>query len=657
MDGALQKPNESGRPKALFLAYQRTAFTDALRTARLLKAEGTFEPIFIVSVHSEDVAAEIAECERLGVACYSERALERPRRRHGHIAAAQESDGREGGNAETDTRGVTSSASSPAEAAALTIARELRPWTFGRLVAGLTYKLTRPIYYSKLYSYRAGSGFAKRRHSLRQKNGGVPGAHKRIAAQAAIAIDKATSRTTSRIVEAIFALMRRDVVRTLLTPTLSRWSFPAAAPRLRLSPNSRMSGSRKRRRRAPTVPRKYWFDSFRKLVESELRYRRSLLTLKIDVVILPEDLLGPITSPLIRAARCLGIPSVIVPNPIEIALACHGNMELHLTSLRDLIVATRYPKWRLCFQDYDILRTTPDWIIATELAGLSPPSPWVPNSGYADRIAIESECMLSIYAKLGFSSHQLAVTGSATDDLLYRGVQEKHARRERIYAELGLPPGRSLLLSSLVPDQLVGSVPYCEFDNHRELLEFWVQSLAKWREKFNIILKFSPRVRREDLLYLESYGVVVAPHDTVDLAPLADIYVASISSTLRWAAACGIPAINYDVYHYRYGDYENAPGIIHAETKEEFLSALDRLAGDDEFRASVRRRQEADAPHWGKLDGHSIDRLVNLLEELRREAAVSVGSAAVSIPDRSAARAFFPSSRHFRGVSDQTLGN
>jgi hypothetical protein len=69
-----------------------------------------------------------------------------------------------------------------------------------------------------------------------------------------------------------------------------------------------------------------------------------------------------------------------------------------------------------------------------------------------------------------------------------------------------------------------------------------------------------------------------------DMVPTCDFYVASVSSTIRWAIACGKPVINYDVYRYRYSDFLKVPGVFTMQEQHEFRSALNRLALDGEYR-------------------------------------------------------------------------
>ena len=287
--------------------------------------------------------------------------------------------------------------------------------------------------------------------------------------------------------------------------------------------------------------------------------------------------------------------------------------------LLDADVVAAFPRWSMIYRGRHLLRVPPEWIVASEYAGIAPPNPWVPNSGYADRISIESDRMMEVYRALDFPSEQLTSTGSCADDLLFTARQERMTRRDTLCRDLGLPADRPLLLSALVPDQLATGVSDCEFARYEDLVEFWVKTIASVRPRFNVVLKINPRDRREDFLHLQKWGVAVAPHDTIELVPLADVFVASVSSTIRWAAACGIPSINYDVYHFNYGDYAGAPGIVHIDKKEDFASTIARLGVDDDYLARLRALQEADAGRWGRLDGRATERLVRLFDELRAE--------------------------------------
>ena len=172
-----------------------------------------------------------------------------------------------------------------------------------------------------------------------------------------------------------------------------------------------------------------------------------------------------------------GIASVIVPftipNALEAMEACLSSLKLQSATAWYRGAASAFPRWSVSYKGVKLLRAAPRLVYAAETVGLVPPNPWMVNSGQADRIAVESPRMLQVYREAGFPEGQLALTGSCADDMLYDAMQDKVARRETLYRQLNLPPGRPLLLSALVPNQLLSGVPDCEFAEYSELIEFF----------------------------------------------------------------------------------------------------------------------------------------------------------------------------------------
>ena len=89
--------------------------------------------------------------------------------------------------------------------------------------------------------------------------------------------------------------------------------------------------------------------------------------------------------------------------------------------------------------------------------------------------------------------------------------------------------------------------------------------------------------------------------------------VASISATIRWAIACGIPVINYDTYRYRYADYESAAGVVDVEVLVEFRAMMKRFVEDETFAADLKERQRSVMNYWGQLDDGTGRRLSALV--------------------------------------------
>jgi hypothetical protein len=125
-----------------------------------------------------------------------------------------------------------------------------------------------------------------------------------------------------------------------------------------------------------------------------------------------------------------------------------------------------------------------------------------------------------------------------------------------------------------------------------------------------------PRTPIDRLQVCNAPNVRFTSQPTAELIPLCDLYVASISATIRWALACGNPVINYDTYRYRYGDYDNAAGVISVEKLAEFRSQLDRFVNDPAFADDLARRQAAAKQYWGWVDGKLAERFAALAREV-----------------------------------------
>jgi len=111
-------------------------------------------------------------------------------------------------------------------------------------------------------------------------------------------------------------------------------------------------------------------------------------------------------------------------------------------------------------------------------------------------------------------------------------------------------------------------------------------------------------------------GFPISDALTEEVVPLADIYIASISATIRWALACGIPVANYDCYRYRYDDYDSAAAVETFYDWDTFTEFLRRLVVDDALLAQMTERAAADRHNWGIIDGRFVDRFKGILERV-----------------------------------------
>lgn len=365
-------------------------------------------------------------------------------------------------------------------------------------------------------------------------------------------------------------------------------------------------------------------------LEQQAAASRLLAGARAELLILGGDMPGYDTSDYIAVARRLGIPVVLIPstmsNGLEQAEAYFHNPEYQVIGQENELAAQRFPRWVREHRGRKLLRRPGGDILAMEQLGTAPPRPWGFNSGFADVVCAESQEMIDYYLDCGLPREQIVDTGSPANDVLAEYAATAPQRRSELLRELGLVDDRPLIVAALPPDFLYldGGRPECDFRKYDDLVAFWHRSLTSL-DHCNVLLSLHPSVSPEAFRHLETDNLRIGPGNTASLVPLADVYVASVSSTIRWAIASGKPVINYDVYRYRYTDYLHVPGVATMEEQVEFVAELDRMANDVEYRRKRTLQQQSVAERWGRLDGLAGRRL---LEVFRKLTTPSVADAA-----------------------------
>lgn len=355
------------------------------------------------------------------------------------------------------------------------------------------------------------------------------------------------------------------------------------------------------------------------------RAARLLDEARADVLVLSEDNPGYTTSHWIAAAHKMGMAVAIIPYTVagarEFGESLLDNREHSGSRIGNRIAASLFPKWSYRHRDKSLVRLPAPRLIAREMMKLGPPLPWTLHSGSADAIAVESERMMKHYRSEGLPADRLRVTGSLSDDILAEVLRKRDEGKRSLLSRAGLDPSLPLLLCAPPPDQFVYYGSQTEYASYGAMMDRWIEALNL--PGWNVILRPHPREERRTLKLAGSRMRVVT-EDTASLVPLCDLYVASVSATIRWAIACGIPVVNFDAYRLRYGDYDDVPGVLRMETQSEFGEALRRIAADPGYLGELTSLQRRSAPEWGMLDGGSGKRILSLLSsmgESRRKAS------------------------------------
>jgi hypothetical protein len=352
-------------------------------------------------------------------------------------------------------------------------------------------------------------------------------------------------------------------------------------------------------------------------------YRDVLARHDIQCIVLPEDCVGMVSPLLIKAARRRNIGTVILPYTIANQQEAFRSLSVHEDyQMRDWgnrLVGWIFRKWRMRDECHDIVRLPGAHILAHEWLRMTPPDPWMMNSGYADVVAIESEAMRDYYKAAGIAEDRLSVVGAIYDDSLFAARQRREVKLADLRDEIGLSSEKPLLVVGGCPDQL-SSCPGCDFKSMSEAVAFMAETLKPMRAHYDVVvrphpnyLQFADEFRR--------HGIPSTTIDTLDLVAAADAYVAFASATIRWSIACGIPTINYDLFQYNYDDFKSVPGVANVRTKAEFRAAVEALRPDGAAYAEQSANIRSSSRRWSMFDGRCADRIEGLIERYSRQAA------------------------------------
>ncbi len=359
---------------------------------------------------------------------------------------------------------------------------------------------------------------------------------------------------------------------------------------------------------------KYWLSAIRGV-------KNFVAAVRPDIIVLPEDNIETISRAFVTYGRRNRARTVIlpftIPNPLEPAQFYADDPRHHVRGALSFIVSRCWPKWRFQHAGRPLMRLSCSKALAIEVLGLSTPAPWILNRGGASAIVLDSNAQRDLYLALGFPPHQLRVIGDTYGATLATGLRLARQRRAAVLSQYGMAPDRPLVVCAFPPDQYSGaSTRSFEFTSFEALVEAWMQTFHRLGDTVNVIIRPHPRLDLKLLAPHERSNIRVSLTPTVELVPIADLYVASISATIRWAIACGIPVVNYDTYRYRYGDYASVEGVAHVEGADAFRATLSRFLEDPAYASHLRQQQIAASRHWGMVDDAFPERLSTLLADL-----------------------------------------
>jgi len=268
-------------------------------------------------------------------------------------------------------------------------------------------------------------------------------------------------------------------------------------------------------------------------------------------------------------------------------------------------VVKRYPDQVISSNGSNYLFYPPSKTIALNKFGTLSSYPWYVGNGLSDVVCVDSEHSLSRYLDNKVPKEKLRLVGDMSYDTLHDAYSHKEEIKKRLIEQYGLASDKKIAMLSL-PQLGEGNV--VSWDRHWQEVFFLIETLRAF--DVTILISLHPKMHYENYTFLEKkYNCRILKERLYEVLPIADLFVATFSSTVIWAILCGINSIVVDFYGYNYTVFnflETVPIVSEKETLHKHISEF--LDSKPDYSNDWKRLSRDKV-----FDGKTIERYKDLL--------------------------------------------
>ncbi|HFR5646733.1 TPA: hypothetical protein ACHWUN_003215, partial [Legionella pneumophila] len=269
-------------------------------------------------------------------------------------------------------------------------------------------------------------------------------------------------------------------------------------------------------------------------------------------------------------------------------------------------------KWCFNYRDRKFIRLPLKQLIAMDLLDLAPKQPWTINSGDSALILAESQFSKDLLVKEGINRRRIKIIGSLKFDSMTPILNDSTRYKQELYQKYNLKLTKKLILCAFPPN-LPNRLSH-DFQNYEDMTKKWISTLQL--SDYNVLYSVHPSGFPDTANAIRSLDQIVVEEDIANLIPLCDVYLASVSSTIKWARACNKLVLDYDCFHFNYRTYEKDPAIIAVKSLNELKEWITRLNNQSVSKIHDQLNPSLHPNYWGIIDGRSLWRINNYIDYL-----------------------------------------
>lgn len=350
-------------------------------------------------------------------------------------------------------------------------------------------------------------------------------------------------------------------------------------------------------------------------------YKKTIIATNITQVVIAEDGMGGHLH-IIKAANYCNVPVFILPYEYSTSKQIKEYLKVFRPELAisnfftALFLKIFYPNYITHYESKTYLYDDLAILLSYDLAKILPKNIFTVHGGNANVLFAESVVMYEHYFNEGIKGKSILKTGALYDDELNKSMLNFDEIRKQIYTKYNFDITKPLITCSFIPDYTQDRL--CEFKNFESLIDFWIDSLQKYKH-YNIIYQLHPAISVKHHEYISQKNITIANEPLISIMPITDIFITSVSSTIRWAIICEKPVINYDMYFLKNSDYENNKAVVTVYNKNEYLTILDKILKDAGYRNYLEKLQQTYNKNWAFRDGLCGKRILDAMNNYNKK--------------------------------------
>jgi len=359
-----------------------------------------------------------------------------------------------------------------------------------------------------------------------------------------------------------------------------------------------------------------YIDTLQQLDRGSVMVSRLIAAYRPVAVVVADDRALGTDVGAVHAARRAGIPSLAVPFAVSESnadAAYRGTKPwFDAKSWRNRVLwqrlLKRHPEQVGEFNGRQLIFLTPGQILALSRRGISFSAPWSYGGGPTDRICVFNKADVARFRAAGVPEDKMIVSGQASLDTLHARRQDHRQTADGLRQRYVLGD-ESIVIIALPQHAEHGLMErgHHETETRQLLSDLRTTGAA-------VLVSLHPRAHHGDYRkIIEACGAHLLDEPLLDVIAAADLFVATHSSTLRWAILCRIPTVVLDDMALAAHAFGSGSGLVLLQARSEVREAAAALLEDSALRAETIVLLDRMAKDIDPFDGRNCARIVDAI--------------------------------------------